>query len=72
MIRDDLEHRTPWRRDELVALRRRLDVVPIEERLLEAIALSAVLLSDSLGRQVRDGVAQAEPPLPIGLGSRRA
>jgi hypothetical protein len=72
VIRDDLEHRTPWRRDELVALRRRLDVVPIGDRLLEVIALSAALLADSLGRQVRAGVTPAERPLPIGLGSRRA
>jgi hypothetical protein len=50
----------------LDARRRRLAEVPIEQRLLEAIALSAAVLADALrrGRTMRDR------PLPPGLGSR--
>ncbi|MEO7436196.1 MAG: hypothetical protein ABI080_12000 [Candidatus Binatia bacterium] len=50
------------------ARRRRLTVVPIEERLLETIAWSATLLADDLRRT---GHRRARP-LPTGLGSRLA
>ena len=50
----------------LAAQRRRLTVVPIEERLLETIAWSATLLADDLRR----GGHRRERALPEGLGSR--
>lgn len=53
-------------REALAAQRRRLTVVPIEERLLETIAWSAALLADDL-RRGGSGRARA---LPVGLGSR--
>jgi hypothetical protein len=55
-----------WRVESLAETRRRLEVVPIEQRLLEAIAWSAALLADDL-RSVK---ARRERPLPPGLGSR--
>ncbi len=52
-----------WRESSLEDQRRRLEEVPIEERLLEAIAWSAALLADALRRgELR------ERPLPRGLG----
>lgn len=52
-----------WRESSLEDQRRRLEEVPIEQRLLEAIAWSAVLLADALRRgELR------ERPLPRGLG----
>jgi hypothetical protein len=69
VIGDDSDQRARWRRDEIAALQRRVDVVPIGERLLEAIALSAVLLADSMSR---DGGPARERPLPPGLGSLRS
>ena len=52
-----------WRERSLEDQRRRLETVPIEQRLLETIALSAALLADALRRgELR------ERPLPTGLG----
>lgn len=69
MIRDKDDRHAEWRRDEIAALRRRIQTVPIGERLLEAIALSAVLLADSLNRE---GGEVRERPLPPGLGPLRS
>jgi hypothetical protein len=52
-----------WRESALEDQRRRLEKVPIEERLLEAIAWSATLLADALRRG-----EMRERPLPKGLG----
>ena len=52
--------------EDLAARRRRLAVVPIEERLLETIAWSATLLADDLGR----AGPRRERALPVGLGAR--
>jgi hypothetical protein len=61
---DRWRHLESWRKSSLEDQRRRLENVPIEERLRETIAWSAALLADSLRR----GEVQ-ERPLPIGLGS---
>jgi hypothetical protein len=53
-------------REALTARRQRLEEVPIGERLLEAIAWSAVLLADDLRRAGQ----RPERALPIGLGNR--
>ena len=57
-----------WNRLDLEAQRARLRDVPIEERLAEVLAWSAVLLADELERS--DGRARVERPLPPGLGRR--
>lgn len=62
---DRWRHLEGWRESSLEDQRRRLENVPIEERLLEAIAWSATLLADAL----RHGELR-ERPLPTGLGSR--
>lgn len=56
-------HLESWRKGSLEEQRRRLENVPIEERLLETIAWSAVLLADALRRG-----ELPERPLPRGLG----
>lgn len=64
MEADRWQHLARWRESSLEDQRRRQKNVPIEERLLEAIAWSATLLADSLRRgELR------ERPLPTGLGS---
>jgi hypothetical protein len=55
-----------WDRLDLEAQRARLRDVPIEQRLEEVLAWSAVLLADELERS--DGRPAVEPPLPVGLG----
>jgi hypothetical protein len=55
-----------WTRLDLEAQRARLRDVPIEERLEEVLAWSAVLLADELERS--DGRPLVERPLPMGLG----
>ena len=63
MEADRWRHLESWRKASLEDQRRRLETVPIEERLREAIAWSATLLADSLRRgELR------ERPLPKGLG----
>jgi len=63
MEADRWRHLESWRKSSLEDRRRWLENVPIEERLLETIAWSAVLLADALRRgELR------ERPLPTGLG----
>lgn len=69
VTRDDDDRHAEWRRDEIAALKRRVQTVPIGQRLLEAIALSAVLLADSMNRE---GGQTRERPLPPGLGPLRS
>jgi hypothetical protein len=57
-----------WNRVDLEAQRARLREVPIEERLEEVLAWSAVLLADELERS--GGRPPVERPVPVGLGSR--
>ncbi|MCC6766543.1 MAG: hypothetical protein IT293_17930 [Deltaproteobacteria bacterium] len=54
------------RRATLADRRRRQKTVPIEERLLETIAWSAILLAEDLRRNGE----RPERPLPVGLGTR--
>ena len=56
-----------WNRLDLEAQRARLCDVPIEERLEEVLAWSALLLADELERS--GGRLRVEPPVPEGLGS---
>ena len=56
-----------WDRLDLEAQRARLRDVPIEQRLEEVLAWSAVLLADELERS--DGRPPVERPVPVGLGS---
>lgn len=65
MGRERWRHLESWRASSLEDQHRRLASVPIEQRLLEAIAWSAALLADALRRGER-----RERPLPTGLGSR--
>lgn len=60
-----------WRSEDLTAQRRRLAIVPMEERLLEAIAWSATLLADDLRRGPASG-RRCERTFPTGLGSLRS
>jgi len=55
------------REHDLAAQRKRLATVPIEERLLEVIAWSAVVLADERARG-RSTHPARERPLPPGLG----
>ncbi len=55
-----------WHAESLAEMRRRLEEVPMAQRLLETIAWSAVLLADDLRR----GVERPERALPPGLGPR--
>jgi hypothetical protein len=57
-----------WDRLDLEAQRARLRDVPIEQRLEEVLAWSAVLLADELERS--DGRSPVERPVPVGLGSQ--
>lgn len=64
MERDRWQHLESWREHSREDERRRQATVPIEERLRETIAWSAVVLADALRRgELR------ERPLPTGLGS---
>jgi len=63
MEADRWRHLESWRESSLEDQRRWLENVPIEERLLETIAWSAVLLADALRRG-----ELSERPLPRGLG----
>jgi len=45
--------------------------VPLEERLREAIAWSAVLLADALKHSHAPRARDVAPPDPVGLGTRR-
>jgi len=56
-------------RQHLEEQRRRVRVVPIEDRLREVIAWSAALLADHLARM--DAAHRRTDPDPVGLGSRR-
>jgi hypothetical protein len=58
-----------WERQDLEEQFRRLRTVPIEQRLQEVIAWSAVLLADELERSA--GRSRVQPPHPMGLGPRR-
>lgn len=69
VIRNDDDRHALWRRGEIAALKCRVHTVPIGERLLEVIALSAVLLADSMNRE---GGQTRERPLPPGLGHLRS
>jgi len=64
METDRWRHLESWRESSLEEQRRRLENVPIEERLRETIAWSATLLADALRRG-----ETRERPLPTGLGS---
>ncbi|MFM8411167.1 MAG: hypothetical protein ACKOCT_12915 [Alphaproteobacteria bacterium] len=55
------------REHSLAAQRKRLATVPIEERLLEVIAWSALVLADERARGLPNRSAR-ERPLPPGLG----
>jgi hypothetical protein len=57
------------REEDLAAQRNRLATVPIEQRLLEAIAWSAALLADEIRRGRAKGIRR-ERALPSGLGTR--
>jgi len=66
------EYFARWDRQDLEDQRRRLRVVPIEERLRETIAWSATLLADELERSRGRSARAAAAPDPVGLGPRRA
>jgi hypothetical protein len=60
-----------WAGQDIDEQRRRLRDVPIDDRLREVLAWSAVVLADHLARS--DAAhRRVEPPDPVGLGSRRS
>jgi hypothetical protein len=60
-----------WSSQDLDEQRRRLRDVPIGERLREVLAWSALALADQMARS-SNAQPYAEPPIPVGLGSRRS
>jgi len=56
-----------WRTADLDEQRRRLRTVPIDQRLREVLAWSAVAMADALDRS--DDPARLATPDPVGLGS---